>query len=143
MEAEMFTHFSAQTQKFRFFELIKDISHEMLIRYTQIDYDREIAIIAEETDEKHQKHMLGVARIIGDSYGENAEFAIVVADPWQHLGIGSILMDYALDIARDRHINTVYAYVLQENTHMISMMQKRGFICTPSDDSVKATLHLP
>lgn len=141
MEAEMFTHFSEETQRFRFFERIKDISHEMLIRYTQIDYDREIAIIAEDTTEK-QKHMLGVARIIGDAYGENAEFAIVVADPWQKEGIGNLLMTYILEIAHDRHIKKIYAYVLPENVKMISMMQKRGFVCTPSDDTIKAELTL-
>jgi len=141
MEAEMFTHFSEQTQKFRFFELIKDISHQMLIRYTQIDYDREIAIIAEEKI-SDIKRMLGVARIIGDSYGEKAEFAIVVADPYQHLGLGNMLMDYILEIAKDRHMKTIYAYMLPENTKMITMMQKRGFVCTPSDDTIKATLTL-
>lgn len=141
MEAEMFTHFSPQTQKFRFFELIKDISHQMLIRYTQIDYDREIAIIAEEKV-KEGKRMLGVARIIGDSYGEKAEFAIVVADPYQNLGLGTLLMDYILEIARDRHMKTIYAFMLPENTKMIAMMQKRGFTCTPSDDTIKATLTL-
>ena len=62
MEKEMFSNFSERTQRFRFFQLIKDISHEELIRYTQIDYDREIAIIA-EVEENGKKMMAGVVRL--------------------------------------------------------------------------------
>jgi acetyltransferase len=58
MEAEMFTHFSEETQRFRFFTRIKDITHHLLIRYTQIDYDREIAIIAQK-EENGQKNYDG------------------------------------------------------------------------------------
>ncbi|MDP8211120.1 MAG: acetate--CoA ligase family protein, partial [Candidatus Stygibacter australis] len=72
LEKEMFSNFSERTQRFRFFQLIKDISHEQLIRYTQIDYDREIAIIAEVSDEGRHK-MAGVARLIADQYNETAE----------------------------------------------------------------------
>lgn len=86
--------------------------------------------------------MLGVARIIGDSYGEKAEFAIVVADPYQNLGLETLLMDYILEIAKDRHMKTIYAYMLPENTKMITMMQKRGFICTTNDDTIRAELDL-
>ena len=57
MEKEMFSNFSERTQRFRFFQLIKDISHEQLIRYTQIDYDSEIAIIA-EVKEKDRKSVV-------------------------------------------------------------------------------------
>jgi len=92
LEAEMFSHFSPETERFRFFSPIKDITHDLLIRYTQIDYDREIAIIAESQIDNKNK-MLGVVRIISDGYQETGEFAIVVADPWQGQGLGSILMD--------------------------------------------------
>jgi acetyltransferase len=81
LEAEMFTTFSERTQQFRFFGLIKNITHDMLVRYTQIDYDREMAIIAEHTDEQGKKRMLGVVRLIADPYNDTAEFAIVVGDP--------------------------------------------------------------
>jgi acetyltransferase len=142
MEAEMFTRFSMQTQKFRFFQLIKDISHEMLVRYTQIDYDREIAIIA-ELDEGKQKKMLGVARLIADPDRETAEFAIVVADPWQHKGLGSKLTDYLLEIARGWELGVVYARFLKENVIMKQILLERGFVIKDTDeDSYHAELEL-
>lgn len=141
MEAEMFTHFSHETQRFRFFTRIKDITHQLLIRYTQIDYDREIAIIAQE-DIDGKKLMLGVARLIADPYRETAEFAIVVADPWQKIGLGSVLMDYILEIARERQIKKIYAYVLPDNDKMLTMMKKRNFEIKKSEDNMRAELIL-
>lgn len=141
MEAEMFSHFSEETQRFRFFQRIKDISHEMLIRYTQIDYDREIAIIA-EIDENGEKKMAGVARLIADPYNENAEFAIVVADPWQSQGLGNALTDYLLDIARKRGIKKVLANVLKDNNIMLKIFRNRNFIISDSEGIMHAELVL-
>lgn len=135
MEAEMFTKFSQETQRFRFFTRIKDITHELLIRYTQIDYDREIAIIA-EGNENGTKRMFGVVRLIADPYNETAEFAIVVADPWQHAGLGGILMDYILEIAKERDIKKIFAYVLPDNTKMLDMMKKRNFSVQTKEDTL-------
>ncbi len=140
-EAEMFTHFSEETERLRFFTRIKDITHQLLIRYTQIDYDREIAIIAEE-NENGKKHMMGVVRLIADPYGDTAEFAIVIADPWQHMGLGKILMDYILDIAKERAIKKIYAYVLPDNKQMLTMMQKRQFTVRRQEDNMLAELEL-
>ncbi len=122
LEAEMFTHFSDQTQRFRFFGRIKDITHEMLIKYTQIDYDREIAIIA-EADNK----MLGVVRLISNPYDESAEFAIVVADPYQKQGIGEKMTDYMIEIAKDRGVKKIFAYFLEDNEIMEHIFERRGF----------------
>ncbi|MCK5282422.1 MAG: bifunctional acetate--CoA ligase family protein/GNAT family N-acetyltransferase [Nanoarchaeota archaeon] len=141
LEGEMFTTFSERTQRFRFFQLIKDITHELLIRYTQIDYDREIAIIA-EVEEESKKKMAGVVRLIADSYNETAEFAIVVGDPWHNQGLGNKFTDYILEIAKQRGIKKVYANVLRENNIMLNMFRKRGFKITESEDSCYAELEL-
>jgi acetyltransferase len=129
LEAEMFTHFSKETQRHRFFRQIKDITHELLHRYTQIDYDREIAIVAELTEDKVKK-MIGVVRLIADPYNETAEFAIVVADPWQKLGLGSKFTEYVLQIAKDRGIKKIYAKFLPDNDVMIKMFERSGFVIT-------------
>jgi len=142
LEGEMFTTFSERTQRFRFFELIKDITHEMLIRYTQIDYDREMAIIAEHTDEQGKKQMLGVVRLIADPYNETAEFAIVVGDPWQGQGLGNRFTDVILDIARDRGIKKVTANVLKDNFIMKHIFEKRGFTIEGYEDMWYAELEL-
>lgn len=141
LEGEMFTKFSEETQRFRFFQKIKDITHELLIRYTQIDYDREIAIIA-ETKEKGKKKMVGVVRIIEDPCDETAEFAIVVADPWQKQGLGNKLTDYILEISRERGIKKVYAEMLKDNYAMKHMLAERGFKIIESEESYRAELVL-
>jgi acetyltransferase len=141
MEAEMFRTFSEQTQRFRFFGLVKEISHEMLIRYTQIDYDREIAIIAEKEVDGNKK-MLGVVRLIADPYNETAEFALVIGDPWQKQGLGNIMMDYILEIAGKRGIKKVFAYVLEDNSTMIHMFEDRKFQLKKEEDMLKAELNL-
>jgi acetyltransferase len=139
MEKEMFSNFSERTQRFRFFQLIKDISHEQLIRYTQIDYDREIAIIA-EVDEDGQKKMAGVVRLIADQYNETAEYAIVIADPWQNIGLGNKFTDYIHEIAKARGIKKIYANVLAQNHIMQHMFRARGYKMEKMEDGYYAEL---
>jgi len=141
LEEEMFTSFSEQTQRFRFFQLIKNITHNLLIKYTQIDYDREIAIIA-EVQEKDKKKMAGVVRLISEPYNETAEFAIVVADPWHNLGLGNKFTDYILEIAKKRGIRKIYANVLYDNHIMLQMLRKRGFTITRNEEECHAELNL-
>jgi acetyltransferase len=142
LEAEMFTTFSEQTQRFRFFGLIKYTSHDMLTRYTQIDYDREMAIIAEHTNEQGKKRMLGVVRLIADPYKNTAELAIVVGDPWQRLGLGNRLTDYILEIARKKEVKRVVANIMKDNVIMKHILEKRGFKLIDSDNTWQAEVGL-
>ena len=132
LEKEMFTNLSKETQYFRFFGYIKDITHEMLVRYTHIDYEREMALMA-EIEEEGKKKMIGVVRIVKDKDNQSAEFAIVVADPWQGLGLGSKLMDLILDISKKDGLKSIYAVVLKENETMVQMFKKRGFVLKSMD----------
>ncbi|MCC6724149.1 MAG: GNAT family N-acetyltransferase [Saprospiraceae bacterium] len=134
MEAEMFKNLSDQSLYFRFFGFKPKVNHDFLSRLTQIDYDREIALIV-DIEEGETRHMAGVAHIIADAWGETAEFAILIADPYQNKGIGNIMMDYVLEIARDRGIKRIYASVLCNNSHMIRMFKDRGFVIKPGDES--------
>ncbi len=140
MHEEMFKTFSAETKRFRFFGPIKE-SHEMLARYTQIDYDREMAIIAELT-EGGRKKMAGVVRLIADPYNETAEYAIVIGDPWQGLGLGTIMTRYILEIARKRGIKKVYAYFLDDNKKMLDLFLKFKFTIRREEDMYRAELLL-
>jgi acetyltransferase len=141
MEKEMFSNFSERTQRFRFFQLIKDISHEQLVRYTQIDYDREIAIIA-EVEEDGKKKMAGVVRLIADQYNETAEYAVVIADPWQHIGLGNKFTDYITDIAKARGIQKIYANVMAQNHIMQHMFRARGYKMEKVEDGYYAELEI-
>ncbi len=123
---ELFKTLSPQTIYFRFFAPVKYISPSMLARFTQIDYDREIALVAileSETDEK----IIGVARVISQRNPKEAEFAVLVGDNWHGKGIGAALLKRCLNIARDHGIEKVWGTVLAENTQMLAMGKKLGF----------------
>ncbi len=94
---ELFKSLSAQSVRFRFFETIKEMSHDTLSRYCNLDYDREIAIVAQLED----RSLIGVVRLILDAEAKKGEFAIMVSDSWHGLGLGSKLMDYIIDIGKD------------------------------------------
>lgn len=132
LEREMFKTISKQTEYFRFFGYIGKVTHEMLIRYTQIDYDREIALIA-EVEENGEKKMAGVVRLVIDYDNSAAEFAILVADPYQGQRLGTKFMDLIMEIARKRKIRKVYASVLNANHVMLHMFRKRGFTITKKE----------
>jgi len=87
--------------------------------------------------------MAGVARIIEDPYGETAEFAIVVADPWQNQGMGNTLTDYVMEIASKRGVKKVYATFLRDNLPMKHIFEKRKFKIEKADEeSYSAELEL-
>ncbi|MCK5211492.1 GNAT family N-acetyltransferase, partial [Candidatus Parcubacteria bacterium] len=136
MEAELFKTFSKETERHRFFGPIKKISHELLQRYTQIDYSREIALIAELKAQKNNK-MIGVVRLIGDPFGEKAEFAIVVGDPWHRLGLGNRFTDLILDIARERGYKKVFAKYYCDNKIMEGIFKGHDFKISNLDKKTK------
>ena len=132
LEARMFKYLSQQSLYFRFFGFVPHVTHDLLTRFTHIDYAREMAIIA-EVEEAGERKMVAVVRIIADAWGQNAEYAIVVADPWQGQGLGNLLTDYILEIAQDMGIRKIYATVLARNSGMLHIFEKRGFEITQED----------
>jgi acetyltransferase len=138
MEAAMFKELSKQSIYFRFFGYVPQVDHNLLIRFTQIDYDREIAIIAVLEEEGQQK-MAGVVRIISDPWNDTAEYAIVVADPWQGQGLGSALTDFILEIAKGRGTRRIIADVLHANDRMAKMLERRGF--APIENEVDSRMY--
>jgi acetyltransferase len=139
---EMFQNFSEQSIRYRFFQIIKDTPHETRVRYCNIDYDREIAIVPELT-ENGRKKILGVTRVSIEPDGKKGEIAFITADPWQGLGLGTKMIDYVLEICKDMKLETIYAIMLQDNFQAISLMKKMGFTVKFSDDGTAlATLDL-
>jgi acetyltransferase len=98
----------------------------MATRFCFIDYDREIAIVAEIEDDERRK-LIGVGRLVADADHADAEYAVLVADAYQGRGLGSLLTDYCLEICRDWGIQSVVAEMAPENHRMIAIMQQRGF----------------
>jgi len=131
---EFFKVLSPTTIYYRFFSPMKELSQEMLARFTQIDYDREIALVAFEDDARADR-MLGVARITGDPDGITGEFAVVVGDPWHGKGIGSTLLQNCLFIAERRGYQLVHGIVLRENQSMLALGKRLGFEINRVPDS--------
>ena len=142
MWLEMFKKFSEGSVRFRFFQSIKSTPHEVRVRYCNIDYDREIAIVAELTEEGDRK-ILGVVRVILEPDRKTGEIAMIVADPWQGQGLGSKMTDYVIEICKDKKMETIYGIIMVDNKPAINLLRKMGFtIESTSDGYVKATLNL-
>jgi acetyltransferase len=131
--ADLFGRLSAASIYLRFCRRIKALSPEMLARMTQIDYDREMALVAIETSPNHET-MLGAARIINDPDGRQAEFSVMIADAQQGKGIGAILLKRLIAIGRERGVEVIWGYVLRENTSMLRLGKKVGFSATYDAD---------
>ena len=122
----LFDTLSPRSVYYRFFSPMKQLSPAMLARFTQIDYDREIALVAIRESEAATT-MLGAARVILQHNLADAEFSVLVGDPWQGQGIGARLLQSCIDIARDRHIRKIWGVVLAENRGMLALGDKLGF----------------
>ena len=139
---EMFQNFSEESIRYRFFQILKDTPHEVRVRYCNIDYDREIAIVAELTEEGHRK-ILGVSRLSIETDGKSGEMAFIIGDKWQGLGLGTKMVDYVLEIAKDMGVENIYAIMLPDNYRALTLTKKMGFqLEYLKDGSVKGTLSL-
>lgn len=130
---ELFQTFSEQTIINRFFQLKKDITHDELARYCQVDYDREIALVASLEDEDREK-IIGVCRLTILPDGESGELAVVVGDPWQGNGVGKTLMEKTLKVAMNKGLKEVWMDVLKDNKAMNALATKFGFKKAASRD---------
>jgi len=123
---DLFHSLSRESIYFRFFSPLRSLSHEMLVRFTQIDYYRDVALVAiDEASERER--MLGVSRLMSDPDGKEAEFAVVVGDSWQGKGLGAKLLEHIISIAKERGIRHLWGLVLAANTTMLSLARQLGF----------------
>lgn len=120
---------SEETRYFRFFYRLHELTPAMLGRFTQVDYDRELALLAlaPDPDAPGNESMVGVARYIANLDHESAEFAVVVADAWQGRGVAYGLMQALIARARARGLRRIEGAVLRTNTRMIRFTQRLGF----------------
>jgi acetyltransferase len=123
---EMMAACSPETIGLRFRCMFRTTTHKMGSRFCFNDYDREIAIVA-EIEESDHRILAGVGRFVANADNDEAEYAILVADPWHGLGLGTLLTDYCLDICEGRKIETVVAEVAPNNERMLGMFRRRGF----------------
>ncbi len=126
IERELLENLSDRSLYYRFFSAGIKITRSMLSRFTNIDYDRETAIVAEYEDETG-KHLAGVVRLALNPDRKEGEYAIAIRDDWQGRGLGGKMTDFILEIARIRDIKRIHATVLSDNRPMLRLFKSRGF----------------
>jgi acetyltransferase len=140
-----FAKLTPEEVRLRFFVPIRTLSHVTAARFTQIDYDREMALILTEPGIAGRTEIYGVVRIIADPDNERAEYAIIVRRDMTGMGLGVLLMRRILDYALHRGIREIYGDVLQENHTMLKLCEVLGFKTSRSPDEldiVRVTLPL-
>lgn len=125
MMVELWHALSPRSVYHRFLTNLKSLSEEMLARHTQIDYDREMALVALHRVEGRER-IVGVARMMEDPDGEEAELGISVGDPWQGLGVAATLLDLLLPIARERDVQRIWGQVFSENQAALALARQFG-----------------
>lgn len=123
---ELFSALSPRSIYFRFFSPLKSLPTKMLARLTQIDYDRDMALVVIDTEAGHER-ILAVARLMSTPRTEEAEFAVAVGDPWQGQGMGAALMERLIGIAKEKGMKRITGQVLAENTQMLALGRRLGF----------------
>ena len=126
LEHEMLTSLSEETLRTRFFQPIKNITHEMHVRFCNIDYDREIAIVA-EIREKDRRRIIGISRLIIEPSFRSGEYAVVVHDDFHGKGLGYKLVDVLIGIAQDKGLEEFKGYVQAGNNKMLGVCKRLGF----------------
>lgn len=126
IEQEFVRNLSADSKYFRFMSVLGELPEAMLVRFTRIDYDREMALIALACENGREVE-IGVARYVIDDTGSGCEFALVIADAWQHRGLGTILMLDLIAAARRRGLTSMQGMVLATNTAMLGLAHALGF----------------
>jgi acetyltransferase len=121
-EARFFDSLSERSRYQRFMQHLPKLPPQMLARFTQLDYDRELALVAERDG-----GFLAVGRYAPNADGRTAEFALVVADAWQGKGIGRALLERLCAAARTAGYQALYGHILEANHDMLDLARRLGF----------------
>ncbi|PHR48630.1 bifunctional acetate--CoA ligase family protein/GNAT family N-acetyltransferase [Cycloclasticus sp.] len=124
---ENFNQLTKEEIRFRFFNAIKTMSHPMAARFSQIDYDREMALVI--TDPRTQKNwkLYAVVRLISEAFEPRAEFSLIVNHVVGRQGLGTLLLKRIIHYAESRGLKEVYGSVLAENKVMLDLCKRAGF----------------
>lgn len=136
---ELVKRMPAEDVRMRFFQPLRELSHEMAARLTQLDYEREMAIIVTDPDVLPGKGKIwGVVRCNADPDMERAEYAVLVDRTVTGIGLGPMLMRYIIEYAKQRGIKELYGEVLRENEPMLRLNRAFNFKihATPDDPGI-------
>jgi acetyltransferase len=137
---EFFKALSPASIHFRFLEIIKEIPNEDVERYCDLDFNKEIAIVAMPIGETK---IIAVARLMLSRKDRQGEFALVIADAWQGFGLGTELLAYLIKIARDYQLDELNCVLSSNNFRMIGLAEKFGLKVKSTDgDTLEMSLKL-
>jgi len=126
LERAFIERLSPETRRFRFLGQMRSVSNEQLARFCDIAYDRDVAFVALVSDAGELRE-IGVSRYCLGPDATAGECALVVADEWQHRGLGTALMKHLIEHARSRGVRTLYSIDLAENVRMEDLARYLGF----------------
>jgi acetyltransferase len=116
--------------------LLQDrILHDRLARICHCDYDRDIPLVAEKTNEDGSRSILAVGRLTKLSGSNNASMTVMVGDPYQGMGIGSELVCRVVDLARRENVDLLTAVLTEDNQSMQHIFKKQGFTFEPASEA--------
>ncbi len=142
LEHEFLATLSKDTLRRRFFSVPKNITHDMLITFCNIDYDREMAIVA-EMKEGERKKLVGIGRLVIEPGFRAGEFAVLVHDSFHGRGLGYKLADELIGIGEERGLQEIYGTVQSDNERMLRVCRRLGFTTRAlPDGTTRVTLHL-
>jgi acetyltransferase len=137
---------SVYMRYFHMMHLNQRTAHERLTRICFIDYDREMALVAEHTDpETREREILGVSRLSRRGAApDEAEFSVLVNDRFQRRGVGTLLVSRILEVGRAENLRRITAEILFDNRPMQNILRKGGFQLRRDTEEmvVKADLEL-
>nr|HAT8714854.1 GNAT family N-acetyltransferase [Legionella jordanis] len=126
LEQKFVSHLSAKAKHFRFMGAVQELTPEMLKRTTQIDYEREMALVATQKKQL-QEEILGMARYVTNPDLQSCEFALVIADDWQNKGLGTHLMVCLMEAAKAKNLKLIEGAILANNETMLTLVENLGF----------------
>jgi acetyltransferase len=135
-ERRFVARLSPETMYLRFHAPMRELTLERLVRYTQIDYDREMAFVAIDAcaGPGGDGEIRGIARYTRNPDGTSCEFGIVIEDGWQGRGLGHALMGALEECARERGLGEIVGYVLRDNRGMAELMRARQYVARRDED---------
>lgn len=139
---DLLTSLAAEDSRMRFFDTMRKLPRQLLARFTQIDYEREMALVAIERDANGGERSLGEVRVVADPDNVVAEFALVVSSSLKGKGLGRLLMAGIIDYARSRGIHELHGETLAGNLRMQDLARHCGFSVQAGADPGTVDLRL-
>jgi len=139
---DLLNSLAPEDSRMRFFDTMRKLPRSQLARFTQIDYDREMALVAIERTTDGVERSLGEVRLVADPDNVAADFAMVVSSRFKGKGLGHLLLQRMIDYARERGIGELRGETLAANVRMQRLAQRLGFSVQAAADPGTVALHL-